>query len=275
MSIIYKNREIEVIDFHVHTFPDNIAPKALGRLQDMSGITPTTNGTVAHTLSTMTINHIDKSVLLNIATSPTQNKTINSCACEVNAQYSDKLIAFGSVHFGADDVLSELDRIKQLGLVGIKLHPDYQGFMINDSFMLPIYEKCEQLSLIVVFHSGFDCYSPTLVHAKPEFSLEVIKMFPKLKIVLAHFGGLHFWDDVEKFLIGENVYLDTSMCYSYSDKKQIERMMQNHNEDKILLGSDCPWENPKNSIEFILSMNLSDELKVKILGKNAKTLLGF
>ncbi|MEG2429874.1 MAG: amidohydrolase family protein, partial [Oscillospiraceae bacterium] len=189
---------------------------------------------------------------------------------EINQNYGDFFEAFGSVHFLNENALDELERIKSLGIKGIKLHPDYQDFMVDEKKLYPIYEKCEELGLVVVFHAGYDCYSPNLIHTPPKLSKKIIKDFPKLKIVLAHFGGLEQWDEVSKYLVGENVYFDTSMCATFAKSNQIENLIKNHDDNKILLGSDCPWENPKDSINFILNMNLSDETKIKILSGNAK-----
>lgn len=52
--------------------------------------------------------------------------------------------------------LDELDRIKALGLKGVKLHPDYQRFLVDDPRCIPIYEKISRLGLITVFHTGLD-----------------------------------------------------------------------------------------------------------------------
>lgn len=282
MSLMIDNQQTDIIDFHVHTFPDGIAEKALSKLALISGLTPSTNGTISNTLTLMNSCGVDLSVLLNIATSPTQQSTINSSACKTNSNYSNRFISFGSVHFQADDAIDELERIKSLGIKGVKLHPDYQGFMIDDEQLFPIYEKCEELGLILVFHSGWDCYSPDVIHALPKASRNVVRRFKKLNIVLAHFGGLKLWDDVGQYLCGENVYLDTSMCYTYMNeiygenqsKILMKKLIESHYEDKILFGSDCPWENPKQSIEFICSLNITNSVKIKIFNENAKKLLG-
>ena len=273
MPVQIGTESVEVIDAHIHTFPDAIAPGAVGRLQKISGLIPQTNGTVSDTLRLMEEQQMDRALLLNIATAPKQQQTINNCAKELADKIKDRFIPFGSVHFEAPDALTELERIKAMGLKGIKLHPDYQGFLINDEKLFPIYEKCADLGLPIIFHSGFDCYSPELIHAPPKASREVVRRFPKLKIILAHFGGFQQWDDVEKYLIGEDVYFDTAMCASNASKEQIERMIRSHDPDKILLGSDCPWENPAVSLKFILSMDLSDGQKAKIVSGNVKQLL--
>lgn len=261
-----------IIDTHVHTFPDAIASKAITKLQRISGITPCTDGTVDGTLSFMNEIGVDKFINLNIATSPTQQTTINNVAAELNKKYQDNyMISFGSVHQSNPDKIAELDRIKELNIRGIKLHPDYQNFFIDDVELFSIYDKCSQLDLPIVFHSGWDCYSPDVIHAPPERSAKIAKAFPKLKIVLAHFGGLKQWDDVLKYLAGlENVYMDTAMLASCCDNiDTIIKILNKHPAENVMLGSDCPWENPLESVKFVMKLPICDDLKEKILSKNA------
>ena len=261
-----------IIDTHVHTFPDNIAPKAIGKLEKISGITPSTDGTVANTLSFMKKTGIDMFINLNIATGPNQQTTINNVAAQLNEQYgNDSMISIGSVHYMNPDSVNELHRIKELDIKGIKLHPDYQDFFISDKELYPIYDACSQLDIPIIFHSGWDCYSPDVIHAPPVQSAVVAKAFPKLKIVLAHFGGLLMWEDVLEHLAGlENVYLDTAMLATHCKNiDTIHKILNRHPLDNVMLGSDCPWENPANSVDFIYKLHISDSNKDKILYKNA------
>lgn len=259
-----------IIDAHAHTFPDKVAEKAVGKLAIISGITPATNGTVSDTIENMSKWNIDKFINLNIATSPTQQEKINEVAAQNNLKYSN-MISTGSVHPDNPNSISELHKIKESGLCAIKLHPDYQEFTIDESRLYPIYQECSDLNLPIVFHSGWDCYSPDFVHAPPKSSLLVAKQFPKLKMVLAHFGGLKMWEDVLDYLVGlDNVYFDTAMAASYMDSDTAMRIINKHPIENIFLGSDCPWECPAKSVEFILSLPLSDDKKEKILGLNAQ-----
>ncbi len=266
---------MEYIDFHAHIFPEMIANKAVGKLAVISGITPFTNGTLADTEKKMADRNINRFVCLNIATAPGQERTINSVAATVTKEHPGHILSLGSVHPESSDWESHLEQIKASGLPGIKLHPDYQGFMIEDKKVYPVYEKCSELGLFIVFHSGWDCYSPNLVHAKPECSAKVAKDFPKLKIVLAHFGGLRMWEEVRDNIIGlDNVYLDTAMCASYAeDKKLIADMIKNHPAENVFLGSDCPWEDPGKSVKYIESLPISDDAKEKIFYQNALNFL--
>ena len=273
MPITINGKTFRVADAHVHTFPDKIAAKAVGKLAVTSGITPSTDGTLAQTQALMQENRIDHAVLLNIATAPGQERTVNNTAAANAAD--ETLTPLGSVHFLSENPVAEVHRIASLGLKGIKLHPDYQDFLIDDERLFPIYEACAALGLPVVFHAGWDCYSPELVHAPPEKSAAVLARFPELKMVLAHFGGLCRWDEVERHLLGKNVWFDTAMCATFADKAQIRRMILAHDPQKILFGSDCPWEHPQKSLEWLLSLELPQEILSGILYDNAAALFGF
>ena len=261
-----------IIDAHVHIFPEKIAEKAVGKLADISGITPCTNGTVGSTREIMQKRGIDKAVLLNIATKPSQQASITASAAELNKR--DEFIPLGSVHFQAEDWKQELIRIKEAGLVGVKLHPDYQGFMINDPKMWDIYATCADLGLFIVFHAGWDCYSPDLVHAAPKASAEVAAAFPGLKMVLAHMGGLRMEDQVLAHLAGlKNVYFDTAMAATYTHKDKAKQIINKHGIQRIFFGSDCPWEDPALTLDFVDSLGLTSDERQALLAGNILQLI--
>lgn len=264
-----------IIDFHVHTFPDRVAPKAVGKLAMISGIVPFTDGTVADTLAKMDKNGIDKSVCLNIATRPGQERTINDTAAMLYETSGGRLVGFGSVHPDSPDAVEELARCKALGLRGIKLHPDYQEFIVDEPRLWPIYEALQELDLFVTFHAGWDCYSPDHIHCAPENAARVAKAFPRLRMCLAHFGGMRMWDDVDNYLAGlENVYFDTAMASTMGLSLALaRRIISRHDTDHIMLGSDCPWEDPAVSAAWVKGLGLGDALTEKILGGNAASLI--
>jgi predicted TIM-barrel fold metal-dependent hydrolase len=93
-------------------------------------------------------------------------------------------------------------------------------------------------------------------------------------IVAAHFGGHDQWDNVEKYLVGTDIYLDTSMGFDFFPHEQFLRIVKNHGADKILFASDYPWSNAKSEIDQLKSLPLSDNEINAILGENAKRILG-
>lgn len=261
-----------IIDFHTHAFSDKIVEKAMGNLTETSGFKPYTDGSVKGLIKHMDKCGVDKSVVLPIATKPSQQKIINSWANEI---MSDRIYPFGSVHPDAEDICEELENIKNLGLYGVKLHPDYQKFCVDDEKAYPIYEKCTQLGLPIVFHAGYDPLSPDKVHGKPKAFAKIHKDFPKLTMILAHLGGMYRWEQVERYIAGTDgeVYLDVSFIAGEIGKKLLERIVNKHGADRILMASDCPWDSPANEIKMINKLNLSESDKEKILYKNAAKLL--
>ena len=260
-----------IIDFHVHAFNPKIAEKAISHLSEVGGITPFTRGLVEQTIERFDEWGVDKGVLLSVATKPSQQKIINDWAKE---QDGGRFISFGAVHPDADDAIEELERIKKIGLHGVKLHPDYQGFMADEERLDAIYSKLEELQLPVVIHAGVDFISPNLIHCTPEMEVRMLKKHPHLKAVLAHLGGNGMWQEVYDTLAGIDgeVYLDTAYT-SWCPDEMMEKIVKKHGADRILFASDLPWDSSYLIKEKIRRLNIPESDKDKILGLNAQRLL--
>ncbi len=262
-----------MIDFHTHCFPDKIAERAIGKLADASGgLTPYTDGTVTGLKQSMAQNGLRRAVILNIATNAKQQKSVNDFAAATNN--NDTLFAFGSVFPDAPDALEELDRIKALGLKGVKLHPDYQGFSADDPKMKPIYEKISALGLICVFHAGWDYGFPPPYGATPEKLAKALNWF-STPVVAAHWGGIDCAEGVLKHLCGrENLYFDTSFGYCMMPRYYAEKILEKQGADKMLFGTDTPWHTPAMEWRLLNTLGLSEPEKEAISHKNAEKLLG-
>ncbi|MBP3697744.1 MAG: amidohydrolase family protein [Clostridia bacterium] len=262
-----------IIDFHTHCFPDKIASKAMDRLRMRSGIVrPFHNGSVNGLLELQKRDGVDYSVVLNIATNPRQQKSVNDFT--ISLKEVEGIIPFGSVHHESPEALDELERLKENGIKGVKLHPDYQDFFVDDEKMLPIYEKIGQLGLITVFHCGFDIGYPEPVHCSPERLARVLHAFNGAPVVAAHFGGLCARPETLEHLCGKDVYLDTAYCYGMLTPGKAKELIDIHGADKILMGSDAPWSAPWQEIALVKCFGLSEEDEKAVLGENARKLLG-
>ncbi|MDO4731799.1 MAG: TatD family hydrolase [Clostridia bacterium] len=259
-----------VIDFHTHIFPDKLASKAIQMLEKSGNTKAFSDGTLAGLERSMNNGGIDYSVVMPIATKPEQCRTINDFANEVNKK--ENIYAFGTVHPKYSDWKSELKRIKKLGLKGLKLHPDFQDTYIDDDIMVEILLEAGKLDLPVMVHCGLDI-SFTEVHCPPKRLAGVLEYVKDTTIIAAHMGGYDYLDESEEYLIGSNVYIDVSFVLGKFDDNQIKRMMNKHNPDKILFGSDSPWASQKETLEHLNNLGISDRLKDKILYKNAEQLL--
>ena len=261
-----------IIDFHVHAFPDALAAKALPLLSKCSGgVKPNYDATISGLESYLAKNNVDYAVVLNIATNPHQEKKVNDFA--ISLLEKKNIIPFGSVHPDSPNALSELERLAKAGIRGIKLHPDYQHFFVDDEKMFPIYKKIAELGFITVFHAGVDIGYPKPVHCIPERLLRVLDLFDDAPVVAAHFGGWLLWDSVLEDLCGTKVYLDTAFSSGKMPPDYAKELIKAHGADKVLLGSDMPWSDTLDEVRFVQSLDLSAEDEEKILSNNAKRLL--
>lgn len=261
-----------IIDMHAHAFTEKIAAKAIGNLAVTSGIVPSGDGTIGALKEYMKRDGVDLSVVLNIAQKPGRSaQVINEWAKSVE---DDAILSFGSVHPFSDDVQEEIGHIKALGLRGVKLHPTYQLFDVDDVRAYPMYEAIQDSGLPVVFHAGYDPLDKTKDYGLPHQFAKVINDFPRMRIILAHMGAMNHWDEFLEHLCGKDVYIDTAVCARYMDPKYAERIMKRHGIEKVLLGSDFPWDTIAHELEWIGRMDLNDRQKDMIFSGNAKQLLG-
>lgn len=260
-----------LIDFHTHAFPERIAEKAIEKLSFASGgLTPHTNGTFFDLKRLLKESKIDKAVVLNIATNAAQQKNVNDFAASIND--NQNIFAFGSVFPESEDALYELERIKALGLKGVKLHPDYQGFAVDDEKMKPIYKKISALGLITVFHAGQDYGFPPPYGATPQKLEKALSWFDS-PVVAAHYGGIGCAEEVIKHLCGKDIYFDTSFGYGTLPKYYAQTIIERHGADKILFGTDTPWHTAEMEMRLLDSMQISHADFEKITHQNAEKLL--
>lgn len=261
-----------IIDFHTHAFPDAIAERAIAGLVKACGgrYQPCTDGTLGGLEANMESFGVDISVVQPVLTKASQLKSLNEWAESI---CSDKIISFGGIYPHTEDYKADIDFVCSLGLKGLKFHVEYQNFVLDDPKMLKIYDYAFEKGLIVLHHAGFDPAFPPPFKSSPKQFLNIVKEMRGGVLVAAHFGGQQQWDEVEEYLVGENIYLDTSMGSKYYSREQFLRVVKNHGADKILFGSDAPWSRADEEIAYIKELPIPEGDKEKILGKNAARLL--
>jgi predicted TIM-barrel fold metal-dependent hydrolase len=268
-----------VVDFHVHCFPDNLARVAIPRLAAAGGIEPHLDGTASDLRRSMQEAGISLSVVQPVATKPQQVRKINAWAAEQNAirrsgGQPGQLLFFGSLHPLLKDWREEIGRIKSDGLRGIKLHPEYQSFYVDDEGMWPVYEAVLQEGLIILFHAGEDIGIPPPVHCTPERLARIMRRFPGGRIVAAHMGGFRCWEDVARHLVGQDIYFDTSFSLRELGAGGMSRLIRDHGADKVLFGSDSPWTSQRGELVDLRKLDLPPGDLERILCRNAISLLG-
>ncbi len=262
-----------IIDFHTHTFPDKIAEKTIAYLAEKGNVKPFREGTLSSLKESMKRSGVDYSVILPVATVPRQVVSINNLAAELNGK--DGIIYAGAIHPDHEDIDGALDFIKNAGLFGIKLHPDYQGVYFNDPRCIRIMEGAAKRGLYIVTHAGIDVGYPDDVHCTPDMVLEVLEKLKGIidgKLILAHLGGCDLPDEVLQKLCNKPVYMDTAVVLDRYPEKSVE-IIKKHGADKILFATDSPWADQKAFVELLRSFGFSENENEMMFSKNAEKIL--
>ena len=264
-----------IIDFHTHAFPDELAERAIKVLleeaQKIYDVRAYLDGKVSSLLASMDRSGIEKSVICSIATRPSQFDPILEWSRQV---MSDRIIPFPSLHPEAKDAVEQVQRVRAEGFKGVKFHPYYQEFSIDERRLFPIYRQLERERLIVVVHTGYDLAFERVKKADPVKIINVLDRYPDLKLVTTHLGSWEDWDEVEKHIMGREIYMDISYSLDCMDRETARKIILNHPKDHVLFGSDSPWEDQELAIAQLKGLDLGQELENLILRENAVKLLG-
>ena len=268
-----------IIDLHTHAFPEKIAARTLevliantARISDYP-MKNYTDGTASGLLEVEHRAGVDLAVVLPIVTNPKQSETINRVAKETN-DANCELYSFGSLHPADPDALSWVDKLAADGFKGIKLHPEFQNIYADSDEMTAVCRRAAQYGMTVVLHAGRDIGYLPPVKTEPDMLLRLIDRVPDLKLVAAHLGGWMMWEEVAEKLVGTPIYFDTAFIADFIDKAAASDIINAHGADKVLFGSDAPWEDPAKTLEFLRSLSIYPEDLKKICGTNAAGLLG-
>lgn len=261
---------MSIIDFHTHAFPDALAERAMQQLSTESGVKSYLDGKISSLLRSMDDCGIEQSVLCSIATKPEHFGPILKWS---RAVASERLIPFPSVHPADPEASERLAIVRDEGFLGVKLHPYYQEYTVDDPRLDPFYARALELGLIVQVHCGFDPAFPRDRIGSADRVVRVCQKFPGIKLIAAHLGAWDDWDLVREHLLGKPIYMDTSMAIEVMPPADAEFFLKNHPAEYLLFGSDSPWADPRVGLDCLDSLDISEELKQQIRHGNAKKLL--
>ena len=270
------NNKYYVVDAHCHIYPDKISQVAVKHTDDFYNdqlnVKSCYKGTVSDLILEGGQAGVDRFVVQSVATNAKQVKSINEfIAKEVQAN-NGKLVGLGTMHPESEDLTGDLQHLMELGLKGVKIHPDIQGFFIDDSRYMKIFELCEKNNVPVLSHTGdkrFDYSNPNRV-------IKVLNEFKNLTLIGAHFGGWSVWEEAcEKFSGVENFYVDSSSSFYTLDKETSRNLILKYGVDKILFATDYPMWNIVREIEYLLDLNLAQTDYIKIFSENVKKVYKF
>lgn len=258
---------------HAHTFPTEIKPEAdhdsLRRYLDECGI--------------------DKCVAFSCF-----NKLIRNAGLEMdtnrynyeNIKNDNRFVGFGVIDETKDNFEEQIEQIADYGFKGIKVHPQAQDLKIDGEKAFRIYAKCEELGLFISFHSGI--HWNRLRDNKVELFDEVAYNFPKLNFSMEHIGGYSYFNEAlavmvnnkrslpRRIFAGWTTINNSGGAWSISDE-QLKILLKQTSDDNSIFGLDFPYNNAEytiRAIERIKNLDIPEESKEKILGKNLASVLG-
>ena len=262
------------IDIHTHAFHPKIAHKAVDHLNEFYSVNCAGDGTIAHLLERERKAEMEKCVVLCAATAPAQVIPANNYAITLQKEHEDRVIAFGTVHPGYEDWESELKRIKAAGIRGIKLHPDFQSFWLDDPRLLPIFEAAQK-DFVFEIHIG-DKTSPDKNPSCPYKLASILRQFPGIRVIAAHFGGYRMWSHALDVFSGnnfENLWFDTSSTTPFATPELAHKLLNTFPRERILFGTDWPLYDPVEELQRLQTLGGLSDSEMEIIMSNASTLL--
>ena len=260
-----------IIDSHCHIYPEKIALKAVAAVDAFYEGLPARplDGTPATLLSSGRAAGISRFVVHSVATTPAQVRSINAFISDEQSRSGGAFIGLGALHPDSDDPQRDLEELLSLGLHGVKLHPDIQGFEADSLRACALYELCQEYNVPVLVHAG----DPRFDFSNPERLAPVLRAFPRLKMIAAHLGGWKVWDRAESLLKDfPNLMADTSSCFYWLPPERALEMIRAFGADRVLFGTDYPMWPPGDDLLYLERLPLTAEEREKILWKNCAEL---
>ncbi|MFA5657783.1 MAG: amidohydrolase family protein [Oscillospiraceae bacterium] len=257
--------EYEIFDAHTHIFPEKIADKAAVAIGDFYGIPMKYSGHSRKLIKSGSKIGVRKYLVCSTATVPEQTEKINDFIIEECRLHSE-FIGFGTLHPDTENMDTEIEKMLKNGLRGVKLHPDFQKFNIDDEKAMNIYKKLAGV-LPVLIHMGDDRYD----YSSPERLYRVKQKLPELEVFAAHFGGYQRWEEAAQYLLSlDNIHFDTSSTLGMISVEYAQKIVSRFDTDKLLFGTDFPMWDHEEELKRFFRLELSDEVNKKILSENFK-----
>ena len=259
---------MKIYDFHAHIYPEKIAQKAVEGVGNFYSIKMNEPGTVARLLEAGDEAGIDTFIVHSVATGAKQVQSVNDFISATVKEHPGRFVGFGTIHADFEEKSAEIERMIALGLSGVKIHPDSQHFFVDDPRMFEVYDAIEG-RLPILVHCGDYRYD----YDSPERVRNVLKEFPKLTFIAAHFGGWSVQDLALEYLLDTNCFLDCSSSMMDLGPKRSKELIRIYGAERFLFGSDYPMWNPGDELKRLESLGLTDRELQLMTHDNAERIL--
>ena len=259
---------MKLIDIHTHIYPDAISQKATESIQefyelDGGGMDGSANMLLARGDKA----GIDKFIILPVGMRPDRVRHVNDFILSQMAA-EPRFIGFGTVHASMENLTDETEYIMEKGLRGIKMHPDFQKFNIDDPKLLPMYEII-QGKLPVIFHMGDQRYD----FSHPARLRKLLEQFPRLQVIAAHFGGYSMYETAYDLLHDKDCIFDISSSLMFMEDGIAEKYINAFGAERMAYGTDYPLWDPVTEVQRFQQLKLTGEQFDQISHKTAEQFL--
>jgi predicted TIM-barrel fold metal-dependent hydrolase len=253
-----------IIDAHAHIFPPKIERVATDAISAFYDYPMAHSGSPLELLDAGRRAGVSRFVVFSTATTTAQVTRINDFIMEQCALHPE-FIGAGTMHKDYADFAAEIDRIYDGGVRGLKFHPDFQKFNLDCDELLRIFAHIERRGMFIITHSG----DPRYTYSSPLRVARVAKLFPRMNVVAAHFGGWSEWALARRELAHlPNIYIDTSSTYGFGATEEMLAGFRAFDSAHIFFGCDFPMWDHADEVAALRSLNLAPELLENVLGKN-------
>lgn len=261
---------MEIIDTHAHIYPEKIAQKAtdtIGIFYDIKMEMPA--GTTERLIEDGSRVGITRYVVHSVATTAHQVRSINEFL-KSEIEKHPEFIGFITLHqdLTEEEVSHEIDWALENGFKGIKLHPDFQKFYIDDESVEKFYRSASG-KLPILLHVGDDRFE----YSKPKRLVKMAKKYPQTTFISAHFGGYRCWDDAYLYKGLKNVYFDTCSSLPFITTERAKEIIDMLGVERFFFATDFPMWDATNELERFNKIPLTSEEREMIFSKNIKKLL--
>ena len=258
---------MKFIDIHTHVYPDAIALKAAESIRNYYQLGDEMDGRVSTLLERGTKAGVSRYVILPVAVKPEQVDSINRFILE-QTRKQECFVGFGAVHAAMENIGDTVEKCREMGFKGIKIHPDCQHFDIDDPRLFPLYEAAQGVMPMMI-HMGDQNYD----HSHPRRLRAVLDQFPRLDVCAAHFGGHTMYEVAREYLTDTNCIMDVSSTLMFLRKEDAVRYVNHYGAERLAFGTDYPVWDPVQEVERLMALDLTMEQKEQIAWKTATRFL--
>lgn len=261
-------------DAHAHIYMDRIAQRALEQIVSFYGMeelihAPEHAGTVDHLVAHYRECGISAALVSEAAHRPALVEMLNdfifeSCRRVNSTPGAPHLLGLCTVHPDCENIPDILADARRRGFSGVKIHPDYQEFDMDDPRCNELYDFCRQEHFPVLIHCGDARYD----YSSPRRLQNVIDRFPGIPVIAAHLGGYQRWDESINLRPGENTFFDTCSSLFALPPEKAAAFFEKFGYERFFFGSDYPLFQPDDEIGRFLSLGLPDKWNEHILYRN-------